>query len=44
MIIIIYIYKVPKPGKPVLKRCTIKKEMFNKITKYSEYVNNKNIV
>ena len=35
-----YIYKAPKPGNPVLKRCTIKKEMFNKITKYNEYINN----
>ena len=23
-IIIMYIYKAPKPGKPVLRRCTIK--------------------
>ena len=35
-----YIYKVLKPGNPVLRRCTIKKEMFNKITKYNEYINN----
>ena len=35
-----YIYKAPKPGNLVLRHCTINKEMFNKITKYNEYINN----
>ena len=39
-IILMYISKAPTPGSPVLRRRTIKKEMFNKITKYNEYVNN----
>ena len=37
---IMYIYKAPKPGNLVLRHCTIKKEVFNKITKYNEYTNN----
>ena len=32
-----YIYKAPKSGNPVLRCCTIKKEVFNKITKYNEF-------
>ena len=39
-----YIHKAPKPGNPDLRRCTTKKEMFNKITKYNENVNNYNII
>ena len=39
-IITMYIYKEPKQGIPVLRCCTKKKEVFNKITKYTEYINN----